>query len=43
MVKGIDIVYINGVSGVLIVNGDEGDDMFDVCVMGFGSEVYFNG
>ncbi|WP_157100266.1 hypothetical protein [Rhodoplanes sp. Z2-YC6860] len=41
--KGNDTVYINGASGLLTVNGEEGDDTFDVRATGLGSEVHLNG
>jgi Ca2+-binding RTX toxin-like protein len=41
--KGADIVYINGASGVLTVNGEEDVDTFDVRATGVGSEVRLNG
>jgi len=41
--KGNDTVYINGASGLLTVNGEEGNDTFDVRATGLGSVVHLNG
>ena len=41
--EGADTVYINGASGVLTVNGEQGNDTFDVRATALGSEVRLNG